>query len=244
MNREPTTALPPPGPAEASPLVAPPAVATAVERNLAALEPKLVALRRDIHAHPETGFDVARTAGLLAGELRELGLTVRTGVAGAGVVADLEGMRPGPRILVRAELDALPIREASGLEFAARGRAAHLCGHDLHLAAALGLADVLAGLRESLAARVRFCLQPAEELLAGALPMVAEGVLEGVDAVLGAHVLSALPLGTVVGIPALSSRGPTSSARPCQAGRATRGLRGSSPMRSSRRPTSRLRCRR
>jgi amidohydrolase len=163
---------------------------------LAALEPRLLALRRYLHAHPETGFDVRRTASVLAAGLGEVGLKVRTGVGG-GVVADLEGPMQGPRILVRAELDALPIREASGLEFAACGPSAHLCGHDVHLAAALGLATALAGLRESLPGRVRFCLQPAEELLAGAAPMIADGVLDGVDAVLGAHVLSAFPLGTV-----------------------------------------------
>ncbi|WP_415854658.1 M20 metallopeptidase family protein [Sinomonas sp. G460-2] len=186
-----TTAVPP------SAQVGPPAPITEADRALVALEPKLIAVRRELHAHPEVGFDVSRTAVRLAEAFESLGLSVRTGVGGTGVIADLEGDHDGPRILLRAELDALPVREATGLAFAGTGAAGHLCGHDVHLAAALGVAEVLAARRDSLAGGVRFCLQPAEELLAGAAPMVADGVLDGIDAALGAHVLSALPYGTV-----------------------------------------------
>ncbi|WP_422935200.1 M20 metallopeptidase family protein [Sinomonas sp. P47F7] len=186
-----TTAVPPS--AQAGPL----APITEADRALVALEPKLIAVRRELHAHPEVGFDVSRTAGRLAEALESMGLSMRTGVGGTGVIADLEGAHDGPRILLRAELDALPVREATGLAFAATGTAAHVCGHDVHLAAVLGVAEVLAAHRDSLAGGVRFCLQPAEELLAGAAPMVADGVLDGIDGALGAHVLSALPYRTV-----------------------------------------------
>ncbi|AMM34396.1 putative Metallocarboxypeptidase [Sinomonas atrocyanea] len=173
------------------------ALAAEADRRLVELEPQLVRLRRDFHAHPELGFEEHRTAAEVARLLGDLGLSVRTGVGRTGVVGDLEGAPSGPRILVRAELDALPVREAPGSEFAADGSAAHLCGHDAHLAALLGVATVLAAHRDALPGSVRFCFQPAEELLAGAAAMLADGVLDGVDAALTAHVLAALPYGTV-----------------------------------------------
>lgn len=178
---------------------APPVSALAAEadRALVGLERDLVHLRRDFHAHPELGFAEHRTASAVARRLEWLGLEVRSGVGRTGVVADLDGAPAGPRILVRAELDALPVREATACEFAASGPAAHLCGHDAHLAALLGVAAVLACQREALPGSVRLCFQPAEELLAGAAAMRAEGVLEGVDASVAAHVLAALPYGTV-----------------------------------------------
>jgi amidohydrolase len=157
----------------------------------------MVALRREIHAHPELAFEEHATAGLLSGRFADLGLKVRTGVGGSGVIADLDGGQPGPCVLIRAELDALPVEEATGLPFAADWDVAHLCGHDAHLAALIGVATVLAPRREGLRGSIRFCLQPAEELLAGAVRLLADGVLDGVDAVLGAHVLAQLPYGTV-----------------------------------------------
>lgn len=195
MNPPQTTASP--GPGHATPAV----LSAAAHRRLGSLAPELVLLRRRFHAHPELGFAEHATAALVARRLDGLGLAVRAGVGGTGVVGDLHGVRPGPRVLVRAELDAVPVRETSGLPFAADTPAAapagHLCGHDVHLAALIGVAAVLSGLREDLAGSFRFCLQPAEELLAGAAAMVAEGVLDGVDLALGAHVLSGLPFGTV-----------------------------------------------
>lgn len=175
-----------------------PVLAAEADRRLVELEPELVRLRRDVHAHPEVGFEEHRTAAAVAQILGELGLSVRTGVGGTGVVADLGGAPSGPRILVRAELDALPVREAAGSEFAAEdGAAGHLCGHDAHLAALVGVATVLAAHREALPGSVRFCFQPAEELLAGAAAMITDGVLDDVDAAITAHVLAALPYGTV-----------------------------------------------
>lgn len=197
MSLEGPPVAPPKAAGEAPEPVDGAALARAADHSLVVLEPALLALRRELHTRPEVGFDVGNTAGLLAGKLQDLGLPVRSGIGGAGVVADLKGAAPGHRVLVRAELDALPIPEESGLDFAATGSAAHLCGHDLHLAALFGVAAVLTGIRASLPGCVRFCLQPAEELLAGAAPMLADGVLDGVDCVLAAHVLSGLPFGTV-----------------------------------------------
>lgn len=179
------------------------ALASGADRRLIELEPELVRLRRDFHAHPELGFEEQRTAASVARLVGGLGLAVRTGVGRTGVIADLDGAPSGPRILVRAELDALPVREATGSEFAADGTVAHLCGHDAHLAALVGVATVLAARREALPGSVRFCFQPAEELLAGAAAMLDDGALDGVDAALTAHVLSALPYGTVAINPGL-----------------------------------------
>ncbi|GHG43386.1 peptidase M20 [Sinomonas cellulolyticus] len=172
-------------------------LAAEADRALVTLEPELIRWRREVHAHPEPGFEEHATAALMVTGFGGLGLAVHTGIAGTGVVVDLDGALPGPRVLVRAELDALPVREATGLSFAADGPLGHLCGHDAHLAALAGVAAVLAARREALRGSVRFCLQPAEELLAGAAPMVEAGVLDRVDMALGAHVLSGVPYGTV-----------------------------------------------
>jgi metal-dependent amidase/aminoacylase/carboxypeptidase family protein len=146
-------------------------VAVAVER----LEPELIALRRDLHRHPELGFAEVRTASVVAERLRSFGLTVRTEVGGTGVLADLVGEEPGPTLLIRADMDALPVTEATGLEFASvKPGVMHACGHDGHVAALIGAARVLMEMRSNIAGTVRFCFQPAEELLAGAPRMIAE----------------------------------------------------------------------
>lgn len=173
-------------------------VSTAVER----LEGDLVALRRDIHRHPELSGAEHATAGMVAAWLRRLGLDVRTGVGGTGVVAELAGASAGPRLLMRADMDALPINERTGLDFSSSVPGVmHACGHDAHTAALLGAASVLAGMRDRLAGAVRFCFQPAEEVLAGAAAMIADGVMEGVSGVVGAHVDSMLPLGSIAARP-------------------------------------------
>ena len=175
---------------------------TPIAARVDRLEPDLVALRRDIHRHPDLGFAEHRTADVVAEAMRALGLVVRSGVGGTGLLADLVGDAPGPVLLVRAELDALPVTESTGYEFASTslGRM-HACGHDAHIAAVVGTARVLSELRTRIAGTVRFCFQPAEELLAGAELMIAEGAMDGVDLVLGAHVLSSAPLGEVVLVP-------------------------------------------
>jgi amidohydrolase len=174
------------------------AVATLVEK----LEPDLIALRRDFHRHPELGFAEERTASKVAEAMQRLGLQVHTGVGGTGVIADLEGERSGPVLLIRAELDALSVTEATGRDFASiKPGMMHACGHDAHMSALVGTAMILCETRANLSGTVRFCFQPAEELLAGAEQMISDGAMRRVDFVLGAHVLSIVPFGTVVSVP-------------------------------------------
>ena len=139
---------------------------------------------------------------MISDRLTRVGLSVRQGVAGTGVLAELEGEAPGPRLLIRADMDALPIAESTGREFSSTAPGVmHACGHDAHVAAAVGAATILAELRGDLAGSVRFCFQPAEEVLSGAAAMIDAGALDGVDRVLGGHVLSMFPPGTVLNVP-------------------------------------------
>jgi amidohydrolase len=160
----------------------------------------LIALRRDLHRHPELGFAEKRTAALVAERLHRAGLTVRTGVAGTGVVAVLHGDRPGRTIAWRADMDALPLEEAVDLPFRSTvAGAMHACGHDGHTAIAIVLAEMLASVRASLPGTAVFLFQPAEEILSGARPMLEAGALDdpGVDEVYGLHLFSTGPLGRV-----------------------------------------------
>lgn len=163
-----------------------------------ALFPALRARRRDFHRHPELGFQEHRTAGIVADELRALGLEVTTGVAQTGVVALLEGARPGPVILVRFDMDALPIQEQTGAEYASlQPGVMHACGHDGHVAIGLGVARLLAERQAELAGTVKFVFQPAEEGLNGAEAMVQAGVLENPkpDLALALHLWNHQPFG-------------------------------------------------
>ncbi len=129
-----------------------------------ALRPRLTAWRRDLHQHPELGFQVTRTAGIVAQTLSELGYEVRTGIGRTGVVALLHGGRPGPTVLLRADMDALPIQELSDAPYASQVPGAmHACGHDGHVAIGLGTAALLAKHAAELPGRVLFVFQPAEE---------------------------------------------------------------------------------
>jgi amidohydrolase len=161
-----------------------------------ALEPGLVATRRRLHQEPELAFAEHVTAGLVAGRLCELGLDPRVGVGGTGVVVDLPGASPGPTLLLRADMDALPLEEVAGRAYgsAVPGRM-HACGHDAHTSALLGAAELLRSRAGSLAGSVRLLFQPAEEVGAGALAVIADGVLDGVDEAIAAHVFSPLPFG-------------------------------------------------
>nr|WP_325177942.1 amidohydrolase [Pantoea sp. 1B4] len=147
------------------------------------LESQLVAIRRDIHAHPELGFDTLRTASLVTEYLQALGLNPRTGVGRSGVVVDIDGAEPGKTLLLRADMDALPIHEQTGLPFASRypGKM-HACGHDIHTATMLGVATILPHYRQQLKGRVRLIFQPAEETPeSGAEAMIADGAADGID---------------------------------------------------------------
>jgi amidohydrolase len=159
----------------------------------------LVATRRDLHRHPEIGYEEHRTAGLVAKRLEAAGYETRTGVAVTGVVGRLRGgAGDGPTLLLRADMDALPIQEAATHDYASTvpGRM-HACGHDAHVAIALAVAERLSRRRSELPGEVRYVFQPAEEGLGGAARMVREGALEGVDAALGLHVWTPLASGYV-----------------------------------------------
>lgn len=190
-------------------LAAPVASSTDAELNQA-----VIAWRRDIHQNPELGNQEVRTAAIVAAHLRALGLKVRTGIAVTGVSAVLKGAKPGPRIALRADMDALPVTENTGLEFASkaagtyRGQAVgvmHACGHDAHVAILMGVAQRLSAMQKDLAGEVMFIFQPAEEgppeqgQPFGAALMVDEGLFEDFkpDAVFGLHVWAALPVGKV-----------------------------------------------
>ncbi|MBC5809326.1 MAG: amidohydrolase [Candidatus Eremiobacteraeota bacterium] len=161
---------------------------------------KVIATRRDLHAHPELGFEETRTAAIVAERLRGLGLDVHEGIAKTGVVGVLRGSRPGKTIMLRADMDALPLPEESDVSYRSTNEGKmHACGHDGHVAMLLGAAELVAARREDVAGTVMFCFQPAEEGKGGAREMVAEGLLErfGVERAYGLHLYSQLKTGTL-----------------------------------------------
>lgn len=168
------------------------------------LQPQLVAWRRDFHQHPEIGFHEVRTAGVVADHLRGLGLEVSTGVGQTGVVALIEGdgaAEAAPTVLLRFDMDALPVHETTGLPFASQTPGVmHACGHDGHTAIGMGVAQLLVEHRAQLPGRVKLVFQPAEEGLGGARAMIADGVMENPapSAAFGLHLWSRLPLNQVV----------------------------------------------
>ena len=159
---------------------------------------RLIDTRRDLHRHPELGYQEHRTAAIVAQRLGEAGFELRTGVAETGVVGMLRGRSEGRTLLLRADMDALPIQEECDHDFVSTVPGVmHACGHDGHIAIGLAVAERLARRREEWEGAVRYVFQPAEEGGGGALRMVEEGVLEGVDAALGLHVWAGLPSGTI-----------------------------------------------
>lgn len=190
-------------------LAMPCAHAAEVDELAQAVEDKVLAWRRDIHQHPELGNREFRTSALVAEHLDALGMEVRSGIAHTGVVGILRGGRPGPRIALRADMDALPVTERVDLPFASRATAEfrgqqvgvmHACGHDAHVAILMGVAEALAGMREQLTGEVMFIFQPAEEGPpegedGGADLMLREGLFDDFkpDAVFGLHVGASIP---------------------------------------------------
>ena len=181
-------------------------------------ESMLLAWRRDIHAHPELGNSETRTSKLVADHLRSLGIEVRTGVARTGVVGVLKGALPGPTVALRADMDALPVKETADLPFASKAKGKylgkevdlmHACGHDTHTAILMATAKILASMRERLPGTVVFYFQPAEEgpgdfipdgkNIWGAKMMVQEGAMKSPkpDAVFGLHSWAGLPAGRI-----------------------------------------------
>lgn len=158
------------------------------------LDSSLIALRRQIHQHPELAGQEVLTSGLVADRFRAAGLDVRTGVGGYGVVGLLHGTRPGRTVAYRADMDAVPPDE----QLNGGPAAAHVCGHDIHTTVAVGVAEVLTKLRDRLAGTVMFVCQPAEESLAGAAAMLADGVFDTVrPAEIHALHCGPFPVGTV-----------------------------------------------
>jgi amidohydrolase len=155
--------------------------------------------RRELHAIPELGFKENETAKYLIERLGALSVDrLQSGVAVTGIVADIKGGRPGRAVMVRADMDGLPITEAGDLPFRSTRRGVmHACGHDVHMAVALEVARAMADHRDQLPGMVRFVFQPAEEIAGGAKPMIEAGVLSGIDRVVGLHVWAGLPTGQV-----------------------------------------------
>lgn len=184
-----------------------------IDREADRLEPQVIEWRRDFYQNPELSNRELRTAETVAAHLRELGLDVKTGVAHTGVVGVLDTGRPGPVIALRADMDALPVEDRSGVPFASaatgeyRGREVpvmHACGHDAHVAMLMGAATILTGMRDQLQGQIKFIFQPAEEGApegeeGGAELMVREGVLADpkVDVMFGMHIWSPSKAGTI-----------------------------------------------
>jgi amidohydrolase len=178
-----------------------------------AMEAKVVAWRRDFHAHPELGNRETRTAQIIAKHLESLGIEVKTGVGKTGVVGILKGALPGPVVALRADMDGLPVLEKNDLPFASKDKGdyngqqvpvMHACGHDSHVAIQMGVAEILASMKSELRGTVKFIFQPAEEgppqgEEGGADLMVKEGVLENpkVDVIFGLHISSATEIGKI-----------------------------------------------
>jgi amidohydrolase len=184
-----------------------------IDTAAARVEPGVITTRRDLHQHPELGNREVRTAKIVADRLRALNIEVTENVAHTGVIGLLKGAKPGKVVALRADMDALPVTEQVDLPFASKVRTAyngqevgvmHACGHDAHVAILLGVAEVLAGMREQIPGTVKFIFQPAEEGApqgeeGGAELMVKEGALDNpkVDAIFGLHVTSRFPVGEI-----------------------------------------------
>jgi len=184
-----------------------------IDRAASSIEPKVIEWRRDIHQNPELGNQETRTARLIADHLRALGMEVTEKVAVTGVIGLLKGGHPGPTVALRADMDALPVTERNDLPFKSTKTTIyngqeigvmHACGHDTHVSILMGVAEILAGMKNELHGNVKFIFQPAEEGVFGeglaswgAKQMVEEGVMEGVDAIFGLHINSQTEVGKI-----------------------------------------------
>jgi len=172
-----------------------------LKSNIDELVPDLIAMRRDLHEHPELAFEEVRTSGIVVQRLKSMGLEVQTGIAQTGVVGLLRGgaSKPGAKtIAIRADMDALPIHEMNDIAYRSTidGKM-HACGHDGHTSILLAVADMLNKRREELPGNVKFVFQPAEENIGGAEPMIKGGAMQNVDGIIGLHLMSDYPLGRV-----------------------------------------------
>ncbi len=170
---------------------------TIIER-MKAIAPEYIAIRRAIHRRPETAFEEWETTALIKGELEKWGIETMANGDTTGVVGVLRGSAPGKTIALRADIDALPLREETGLPFASEHEGkCHACGHDMHTATLLAAARLLAEQREHLRGTVKFFFQPAEETLGGAKSLIAGGFLDDADAIVGAHTWPDVPGGSI-----------------------------------------------
>jgi len=171
-----------------------------IDAGIQEIADNLIATRRDFHAHPELGYQENRTAGIVAERLSHYGMRVRTGVGGTGVIGVLEGALPRPTLLVRADMDALPLQEENDVEYRSQNPGAmHACGHDGHTAMLLAVAEALSHWRSELRGTVKFVFQPAEEGGGGARRMIEDGAMDDppVDAALACHLWNNYPVGRI-----------------------------------------------
>jgi amidohydrolase len=160
----------------------------------------IIGLRRDLHRIPETAYTEKKTSSFITNYLNKLQLEVKTGIARYGVVGLLKTDRPGPTLMIRADMDALPLKENTGLAFASEHEGVmHACGHDAHMAMVLGAATVLSRIKDKLTGNIKFLFQPAEEGAGGAKPMIEAGVMESpkVDYCIACHMWPDIPEGTI-----------------------------------------------
>lgn len=171
-----------------------------IDQRISGLKDELIRLRRDFHRHPELGFHEERTSTVISDYLDRLGMEVHRGIGKTGVVGVLRGRKPGKTVMLRSDMDALPIQEQNDVEYmSVNDGVMHACGHDGHMAILLGAATVLSAERDKLPGIVKFVFQPAEESLGGAKYMIEDGVLEDprVDAVFGLHLINQIPRGYI-----------------------------------------------
>lgn len=170
-----------------------------IQANAAQVLDDVIALRRQLHEYPELGLDLPKTQHAVLEALSGLGLEPRLGTALSSIVVDIEGGSPGPTILLRGDMDALPMPEDTDLSFASKvENTMHACGHDAHTAMLVGAAKILVQRRDQLQGRVRLMFQPGEEGDGGAEHMIAEGVLDGVDGAFAMHIAPNVPAGVIV----------------------------------------------
>ncbi len=170
------------------------------------LQDYIVGIRRDLHQIPEVGTDLPKTQAMIAAELDKLGIAYRKNKGDSGIIGTIEGGKPGKTILLRADIDALPITEQTGLPFASKHQGCmHACGHDTHAAMLLGALRILNEHKDELSGNVKFVFQTGEEICKGARIAIQEGVMDGVNAVFGIHIGSILgpdvPAGTLIAVP-------------------------------------------
>jgi amidohydrolase len=171
----------------------------AISDLVAARSAEIIETRRFFHGIPELGFEENETAKAIAERLTAAGLEVETGIGKTGLVGVLKGAKEGPTLMIRADIDGLPVDELTGLDFASTNGRMHACGHDGHITMAVTAAEILADMRDQLAGTLIFVFQPAEEIVTGALAMIDDGLFEKypADRVIGTHLWNPIPTGTI-----------------------------------------------